>query len=175
MTVFSLDSKMSEVESLFPFSRSMLHKKFHVGGCATCGYEPQESIADVAKKHGKNALEMVEALNEGLDSMNSTEITPAQLYSKTAENASILFIDVRESWEFEIVQFPNAILLSEANMESTVEKFSSFDLVIFYCHHGMRSLNATLYFKEFGHSNIKSLKGGIDQYAQLIDSTLPRY
>ena len=68
MTVFSLDSKMSEVESLFPFSRSMLHKKFHVGGCATCGYEPQESIADVAKKHGKNALEMVEALNEGLDS-----------------------------------------------------------------------------------------------------------
>jgi hypothetical protein len=46
--IFILSSTMKEVEARFPFARSLLHSKFHVGGCASCGYEPNETIEQVA-------------------------------------------------------------------------------------------------------------------------------
>lgn len=72
---FDLSSTMKEVETSFPFARSLLHSKFHVGGCASCGYEPSETIELVAKKHAKDGQAMVNALNEGIQDMQKSEIT----------------------------------------------------------------------------------------------------
>ena len=47
--------------------------------------------------------------------------------------------------------------------------------VIFYCHHGIRSLEAASYFKGHGLPNVKSLKGGIESYTMEVDSSIPRY
>lgn len=83
MTEFSLATTMKEVETTFPFARAMLHAKFHVGGCASCGFEPTETIAEVAQKHGKNAPDMLEELNSGIRDMFA-----AQIDAHEAENFS---------------------------------------------------------------------------------------
>jgi monothiol glutaredoxin len=49
------------------------------------------------------------------------------------------------------------------------------ELLIFLCHHGVRSLDAAAYFVGHGLENVRSLRGGIDAWSQEVDPNLPRY
>jgi rhodanese-related sulfurtransferase len=178
MFEFTLNTPMKEVETRFPFSKSLLHAKFHVGGCAACGYEPNETIAEVATKHSKDAESMVEALNEGLGEMNSCEISVqslASIINSPKRTAKLLILDVREPWEYDVVHLPGSTLLTSENMAETLEAAKETPHVVVICHHGLRSLNATLFFRQNGVAQALSLRGGIDLYAVEIDSTLQRY
>ena len=46
---------------------------------------------------------------------------------------------------------------------------------IIYCHHGMRSLQATQFLRGKGYANSFSLAGGIDAWSLQIDPEVPRY
>ena len=176
MTEFTLDTPMKEVEAKFPFSRSLLHAKFHVGGCSACGYEPQETIAEVAAKHAKDAEAMVEALNGGVGEMKACELSAGELSTLLAQRGGeVLLVDVREAWEFELTHLKGSVLLGETNMEQMFERARAASDVILICHHGMRSLNATLFFRQNGISQARSLRGGVDAYAREVDGSLPRY
>ncbi|KAB8031748.1 rhodanese-like domain-containing protein [Fluviispira multicolorata] len=172
---FSKQSSMQEVETHYPFARALLHSKFHVGGCASCGYEPTETIEEVATKHKKDGIAMIEALNQGLLDMQKAEITVEEFANMYKRNAKILIIDVREEWEFEIAKIPNSTLLTEENFEMTCENSKKVECVVVVCHHGLRSMNATLYLRENGVTNARSLQGGIDLYSSKIDASIPRY
>ncbi len=173
--VFNLLSTMKEVETLFPFARSLLHSKFHVGGCANCGYDSNETIEQVASKHSKDAHAMVTALNEGIEDMQKSEITIQEFSDLQKRNAKILIVDVREDWEFELARIPNSILLAEKNFEQTVAHSKNVECVVVVCHHGLRSMNATLYLRENGVANAKNLQGGVDAYSVKLDNSVPRY
>ena len=176
MTDFQLDTPMREVETRYPFSRSVLHAKFHVGGCVTCGYEPEETISQVATKHGKDAEAMLAALNEGLESLQSAEISGQELALLRTSGLPVLLIDVREPWEHEIVNLgPEALLLTALNMETVFARAAQTPHVVVYCHHGIRSLNAVLYMRENGIKHARSLHGGVDLFGREIDTTLARY
>ncbi|MFZ9519341.1 MAG: rhodanese-like domain-containing protein [Silvanigrellaceae bacterium] len=176
MTEFSLATTMKEVETTFPFARAMLHAKFHVGGCASCGFEPTETIAEVAQKHGKNAPDMLEELNSGIRDMFAAQIDAHEAEKLLKSTDDVLLVDVREPWEFEICKLgEKAILLNEKTMPLVFEQGQSAKHVIVYCHHGVRSLNAALYLRQNGLPNAVSLKGGIDKFAQSINPGLPRY
>jgi len=174
-TFFSLSSTMKEVETRFPFARSLLHSKFHVGGCASCGYEHNETIEQVAEKHKKDASAMVLTLNEGMEDMQKSEITVDEFSEMQKRNAKTLILDVREDWEYEIAHIPNSILLTEKNFELNVEKSKYVECVVVVCHHGLRSMNATLYLRENGVVNARSLQGGVDAYSAKLDNSIPRY
>jgi rhodanese-related sulfurtransferase len=176
MTEFTLATTMKEVETTFPFARAMLHAKFHVGGCASCGFEPAETISEVAQKHSKNGDAMLEALNEGIRDMFDAQIDVQNASTMLKSIDDVLVVDVREAWEFEICRLSEkAILLNEKTMPLVFEKGQSAKHVIVYCHHGVRSLNAALYLRQNGLPQAVSLKGGIDKFAQSVDPTIPRY
>jgi rhodanese-related sulfurtransferase len=176
MTEFTLATTMKEVETTFPFARAMLHAKFHVGGCASCGFEPAETISEVAQKHSKNGDAMLEALNEGIRDMFDAQIDVQNASTMLKSIDDVLVVDVREAWEFEICRLSEkAILLNEKTMPLVFEKGQSAKHVIVYCHHGVRSLNAALYMRQNGLPQAVSLKGGIDKFAQSVDPSIPRY
>ncbi|MEN9825365.1 MAG: hypothetical protein RI953_1110 [Pseudomonadota bacterium] len=176
MTEFTLATTMKEVETTFPFARAMLHAKFHVGGCASCGFEPAETISEVAQKHSKNGDAMLEALNEGIRDMFDAQIDVQNASTMLKSIDDVLVVDVREAWEFEICRLSEkAILLNEKTMPLVFEKGQSAKHVIVYCHHGVRSLNAAFYLRQNGLPQAVSLKGGIDKFAQSVDPTIPRY
>ena len=47
--------------------------------------------------------------------------------------------------------------------------------LIVYCHHGMRSMNATRFLRGKGKEAVWSLAGGIDLWSTQIDPAVPRY
>ena len=47
--------------------------------------------------------------------------------------------------------------------------------IIILCHHGMRSLRATVFLRDRGFDQVLSLAGGIEAWATEIDPSMPRY
>jgi adenylyltransferase/sulfurtransferase len=47
--------------------------------------------------------------------------------------------------------------------------------IVVHCHHGGRSLKVTHWLRSQGFANVKSMAGGIDQWAVEIDPKLARY
>ncbi len=88
------------------------------------------------------------------------------------------WIDCREQDEHAICRIEGAHLLPLSNFAAAMEQALPEDKdhpVIVYCHHGMRSLQATHFLRQKGYPNTWSLTGGIDLWAREIDSEVPRY
>ena len=90
-----------------------------------------------------------------------------------AENPPRL-IDVRQPHEYEIARLENGELLTQ-ELANEMMAWSPETPVIFYCHHGARSMQAAAYFAQQGFTNVLSMRGGIAAWAREIDPSMPTY
>ena len=47
--------------------------------------------------------------------------------------------------------------------------------LVMMCHRGISSMDAAAYFIGHGFTDVKSMTGGIDAWAQAVDTSVPRY
>ena len=87
----------------------------------------------------------------------------------------ITHLDVREPGEYEICSLNNSRLIPLGDLTSRVHELDTADDIIVYCHHGMRSLQATRILKGMGYAKVRNLAGGIDAWAAKFDEKMPRY
>jgi len=87
------------------------------------------------------------------------------------------WIDCRELDEWHICHIEGADLVPLSNFaEEAPKKLGDLDQrLIVYCHHGVRSLRATQWLRAKGYHRAQSLAGGIDRWADLVDSEMKRY
>lgn len=107
--------------------------------------------------------------------MGADEITVEELHQLIKTGEDFCLIDVRNADEIEIAAFPKAIHLPLSMLAQNVANIPQDKLVITLCHHGARSLNACYLLKEKGFDKVVSLRGGIDLWSKMIDSSIPRY
>ncbi len=110
-----------------------------------------------------------------LPSTEEYEITAADLEPILGE---VRLIDCREEEEFAFCRITGAQLVPLSRFaELTPGILSSHETkpIIVYCHHGMRSMNATQYLRQKGLEKVWSLAGGIDHWSATIDADVPRY
>ena len=88
-----------------------------------------------------------------------------------------MFIDCREPNEYEIAKIEGAQLIPMSELPDRVGELEPHrnSEVIIHCHHGGRSLNVANWLKQQGFENPLSMAGGIDVWAQEIDTSLNRY
>lgn len=116
-----------------------------------------------------------------LPSPDTCEISPAELATLRDDTAApaIRLVDCREEDEFALCRIDGAELipLSRFGEEATRKLLRGEDPrpVVVYCHHGMRSMRATLFLRERGLAQTWSLSGGIDLWSRQIDPEVPRY
>ncbi|MDF1656508.1 MAG: rhodanese-like domain-containing protein [Verrucomicrobiales bacterium] len=112
-------------------------------------------------------------------SKDEFEITPVELQTLLSEDPAPSFhlIDCREEDEFAICKIEGSSLIPLSRFaEAGPEFLEGTDLpAVVYCHHGMRSMNATMYLRDKGFEQVWSLAGGIDLWSTSIDSNVPRY
>jgi adenylyltransferase/sulfurtransferase len=108
----------------------------------------------------------------------SYEIAPSVLAAKLHAKEPLLLIDCREDWEHAAARLEPSLLIPmntiPANL-NRLERLADTQMLVVYCHHGVRSLNAVAWLRRQGIENVFSLKGGIDQWSLEIDPTIPRY
>lgn len=142
---------------------------------------PTDTVADVAEQSGLD-IEQVLQILEGLAQMSEgVEISCSELSGRLhhggpTKDSSLVLLDVREKWEYERAHIPDSLLLAELDFPTFLQEVKEKDKeIITICHHGVRSFNAAMYLKQQGLKRVRSLAGGIDQWAEEIDPTLDRY
>jgi rhodanese-related sulfurtransferase len=103
------------------------------------------------------------------------EISPADAAALRKEGKAKI-IDVREPWEFATaciegsLPIPMGEVPARANQELDPE-----ERLVVVCHHGVRSMNVTVWLRNQGYEQTQSMRGGIDAWAAEIDPTVGRY
>lgn len=115
-----------------------------------------------------------------LPDTDTLEILPGQLSElrDSGDAPDFRLVDCREEDEFAFCRIDGAELvpLSRFGEDAIPKLIENNDKpVVVYCHHGMRSLQATQFLRARGLEQVWSLAGGIDLWSQEIDSSVPRY
>ena len=103
------------------------------------------------------------------------EITPQELKARLDRGDKFVLLDVREKFEADICSIPGSTLIPLPDLPSRMSELDSADEIVLYCKIGPRSAEAIKLLKEAGFHKTFHLPGGIDSWADEIDSTMPRY
>jgi rhodanese-related sulfurtransferase len=167
---------MKELLVQFPGSQRALFRKYHIGGCASCGFSPEETLAGVcARNENLNVDEVIEHITTSHEADQAMQIEARELSERIASGESVYLLDVRTREEFEAVKLPDAHLFTQELMQEILGNGSRTNLFVVYDHTGARSMDAAAYFQGHGFENVKSLRGGIDSWSAEVDPKLPRY
>ncbi|HEX8984670.1 MAG TPA: rhodanese-like domain-containing protein [Bryobacteraceae bacterium] len=106
------------------------------------------------------------------------EISPRQLKEKLDAGETVHLVDVREPQEYAVARIEGGELIPMRTIPQVLESLrekSAAGPLVFYCHHGMRSLQTVSWLRRQGFPECVSLQGGIDLWSVVIDSSVPRY
>ena len=109
------------------------------------------------------------------DLLANIEITPREVRELLLRDDKVLFVDVREPWEYETAHIEGSVLIPLGEIPSNLARLENAEKVVFFCHHGMRSLDAAAWLRSQGVEVAKSMTGGIERWSAEIDSSVPRY
>jgi adenylyltransferase/sulfurtransferase len=99
------------------------------------------------------------------------------LKARLDAGAPVYLIDVRQPWEHELAALPGSVLVPLPELAHRLAEIvpPAGALVVAYCHHGVRSLQAAVLLARHGVPDVASLAGGIDRWSIEVDPRLPRY
>lgn len=111
------------------------------------------------------------------------EITTTDLAEKLKSEDKFILLDVRELKELAYAKIKDSRLevtplsrLAETGTDALSESAKSQDATIYVmCHHGNRSAQVTAWLAQQGWKNVFNVRGGIDDYARRVDSSVGMY
>jgi rhodanese-related sulfurtransferase len=167
---------MREVLEVFPGAQRALFRRYHIGGCSSCGFSPEETLAQVCARNG--SLEVADVLEHVKSSHEQDAkilISPKELAGLLPQDKTIKLVDVRSREEFEAVHIDGSILLSQPVMQQLMASGTNAEPIVVVDHAGKNGLDAAAYFVGHGLQNVRCLQGGIDAWAQEVDPKMRRY
>jgi len=104
------------------------------------------------------------------------EITPEAVKAKLDAAEEFVLLDVREPWEFETAKIAEAKLMPMGDVPSRAhQELDPEEPIVVLCHHGVRSMNVTVWLRQQGFEKVQSMRGGIDAWSKLVDPKVPMY
>jgi len=107
------------------------------------------------------------------------EIPVEEVKLKLDGSEKFTLVDVREPSEYDICRIDGSILIPLGKIEEmkpqNLNGLSQNDEIILHCKAGVRSLKAVKALKKIGFENVKSMAGGIEEWSEKIDPSVPRY
>lgn len=97
-----------------------------------------------------------------------------ELKGRLDRREALHLFDVRTEKERAIAVIPGARPLDDA-AEEDIRALPKEAVLVFHCHHGIRSRAAAERYVELGYRNVFNLTGGIDAWSRAIDPSVPRY
>ncbi|HEU4679995.1 MAG TPA: rhodanese-like domain-containing protein [Terrimicrobiaceae bacterium] len=168
------DMTMAELLETYPGAQRALFRNYHIGGCASCGFGPDETLAEVcARNDGLDPETVLESVRRAWEQDERIMISPQEVKA-LLEAGKVEILDIRTREEYEAVHVEGAQFLDQTLLQAILNNPKDAPLVILD-HNGSRCLDAAAYFAGHGFINVKCLRGGIDAWSVEVDSNLPRY
>lgn len=170
------ESPMSAVLEVFPSAQRALFRRYHIGGCSSCGFQPTETLGQVCARNGNlDVTEVLAHIQASHEQDAKILIEPKELAAWRQEDSTVRVVDVRSREEFEAVNITGSQLLSQDVMRQIMGEGTNTRPLVVVDHQGKSALDAAAYFMGHGLQNVRCLRGGIDAWAQEVEPTLRRY
>jgi len=169
-------STMAEVLQSHPGAQRALFKRYHIGGCSSCAFQPSETLEQLCRRNNNlDVMEMIEAIQSSHEQDAKILIAPAELARLRKQDQSLRLLDVRTREEYDAVRIEGAVLMSQQTMQEILGRWPRQELFVIYDHAGSQALDAAAYFAGHGFEQVRCLRGGIDAWSREVDPKLPRY
>src|SRR5271170_4908636 len=146
----NFQSPMREVLEVFPGAQRALFRQYHIGGCSSCGFSPDETLAQVCARNGNlDVAEVLAHIQSSHEQDAKVLISPKELAELLRRDKSVKLIDVRAREEFEAVNIAGSVLLSQDVMRELMASGSNTNPIVVIDHAGKNGLDAAAYF--MGH------------------------
>lgn len=109
------------------------------------------------------------------DLLSNIEMAPRDVKELLARDDRVLFVDVREQWEYDTAHIEGSVLIPLGDIPANLARLESAEELVLFCHHGMRSLDAAAWLRSQGVKAARSMTGGIERWSAEIDPSVPRY
>jgi rhodanese-related sulfurtransferase len=111
------------------------------------------------------------------------EIDVHELARRLKSSQPFVLLDVREAWELDHALIDDSRLkvvptsrLAQLGVEALPDEVQPKDAeILVMCHHGVRSASVTEWMRAQGWTNVFSVRGGISEYARVVDGSIGRY
>jgi cysteine synthase/rhodanese-related sulfurtransferase len=125
---------------------------------------PADAPAEAAAgKHDQFVESMVENLKNPYDS-----VAPTALSEELAQAVKPLVVDVRPAGQFADVHIPGSINIPQSDLAARAGELppDRSSPIVMVCGIGKFSKYTTLYLKSMGYRNVRSMKGGINEWVR---------
>lgn len=107
------------------------------------------------------------------------EVTVQEFKQKIASGEDVLLLDVREPFEQyqSKLDYEHSTLIPVGQLGDRLNELEDHKdkEIVCMCRSGSRSASACELLEKKGFKNVKNLKGGINEWAKKIDTSLPVY
>ena len=111
------------------------------------------------------------------------EITVTELSEKLKSEEKFILLDVRELSELESAKIEDSRIevtpmsrLASQGPAALSDAVRAQEIPVYVmCHHGSRSVQVTMWLAQQGYKNVVNVRGGIDEYAHKVDSSVGFY
>ena len=152
---------MEQILAVAPSAQRALFQRYHIGGCSACGFQPSDTLAQVAKDH--NILDLKDIVNTIVTAHEldgKIQVPAATGREWLAANEEFSFIDVRTPDERGEDVVPEAEIL-DYNDSGKYMGLPKERKLVFLCVDGGRSLDVASYFIGHQFTQVFCLEGGV--------------
>ena len=169
-------SAMRDVLEAYPGAQRALMRRYHIGGCKSCGFAPDDRLGDVLAKRGVlNIAEVIAHIRTSHEQEERIQMSPQELAEALKGPTPPRLIDVRGADEQALAKIDGALPVMDERAQEMMASGPKDTPIVLHCHHGVRSLDAASHLIGHGFTNVRSLRGGIDAWAEQIDPSVARY
>ncbi|MGL4402044.1 MAG: rhodanese-like domain-containing protein [Luteolibacter sp.] len=167
----STDSPMGLILETLPGARRAIFARYHLGGCQSCAFSNEETLAELCTRSEIPADEALAHLLASHVHDSAMWMDPEAAKEKLAD---LRLIDLRTREEHEAVVIPGSeFFTQELQQQLFAEKPEK--QILLYDHLGKNVLDQIAWFRGHGLHETYGLRGGIDAWSQEIDKSIPRY
>ncbi|MCU0749385.1 MAG: rhodanese-like domain-containing protein [Akkermansiaceae bacterium] len=165
------DTPMGLIIEILPGAKRALFARYHLGGCQSCAFSNEETLAQLCQRSELDAAEVLDHLLAS----HSHDLT--MLMEPTAARellGELRLVDLRTREEHEAVVIENSDLFTQ-ELQQQLFADNKDQPILLYDHTGNYVLDQVAWFRGHGLKQTFGLRGGIDAWSREIDPALPRY
>ena len=167
---------MQAVLQIFPGAQRALFRKYHIGGCSSCGFQPEETLAGVCERNGGLPVaDVLEQIRQSHEEDGRILIEPSDLAKRLDNGMDVRVVDIRSREEFEAVNIDGSQLLTQDLMQEILGSWDNDQRFVMIDHQGKKGLDAAAYYLGHGMPNVHALRGGIDAWSLEVNPSIRRY
>lgn len=159
---------MQEILEAFPAAQRVLFRKYHIGGCSSCGFQPTDTLQQVLQNHHcpDPIPAVIDMLAESQKLDDKTKVDVATLNGWLAAKTPLRLVDMRAPHECAVGTITGGESLTDELAHELQHNWPKNTRIVLYCQHGIRSADAAAYLAGHGFSDVWTLAGGFAAWAQ---------